>query len=81
MSGPTVVAFSIIVVVGEWNEYLWPFLMSDDASVAPIPNATSLGFGCLEWVHGDGVGEVADWWGVVAAAGVAVGAAAFAGSG
>jgi ABC-type glycerol-3-phosphate transport system permease component len=31
------VAFGIIAVVGEWNEYLWPFLMSDDASVAPIP--------------------------------------------
>jgi sn-glycerol 3-phosphate transport system permease protein len=37
MSGPTMVAFGIIAVVGEWNEYLWPFLMSDDASVAPIP--------------------------------------------
>ncbi|MBO0879747.1 MAG: carbohydrate ABC transporter permease [Mycobacterium sp.] len=37
MSGPTMVAFGIITVVGEWNEYLWPFLMSDDASVAPIP--------------------------------------------
>jgi sn-glycerol 3-phosphate transport system permease protein len=37
MSGPTMVAFGIITVVNEWNEYLWPFLMSDDASVAPIP--------------------------------------------
>jgi sn-glycerol 3-phosphate transport system permease protein len=37
MSGPTMVAFAIITVVNEWNEYLWPFLMSDDASVAPIP--------------------------------------------
>jgi sn-glycerol 3-phosphate transport system permease protein len=37
MSGPTMVAFGIITVVSEWNEYLWPFLMSDDASVAPIP--------------------------------------------
>jgi sn-glycerol 3-phosphate transport system permease protein len=37
MSWPTMVAFGIITVVNEWNEYLWPFLMSDDASVAPIP--------------------------------------------
>lgn len=37
MSGPTVVAFGIITVVNEWNEYLWPFLMSDDDSVAPLP--------------------------------------------
>ncbi len=37
VSGPTMVAFAIITVVNEWNEYLWPFLMSDDASVAPLP--------------------------------------------
>jgi sn-glycerol 3-phosphate transport system permease protein len=36
MSGPTMVAFGIITVVSEWNEYLWPFLMSDE-SVAPLP--------------------------------------------
>lgn len=37
VSGPTMVAFGIITVVNEWNEYLWPFLMSDDSSVAPLP--------------------------------------------
>lgn len=37
MSGPTMVAFGLITVVNEWNEYLWPFLMSDDESVAPLP--------------------------------------------
>lgn len=37
MSGPTMVAFGIITVVSEWNEYLWPFLMSDDESIAPLP--------------------------------------------
>ena len=37
MSGPTMVAFGVITVVNEWNEYLWPFLMSDDESVAPLP--------------------------------------------
>ena len=37
ISGPAMVAFGIIVVVAEWNEYLWPFLMADDESVAPLP--------------------------------------------
>lgn len=37
MSGPTMVAFGLITVVSEWNEYLWPFLMADDESVAPLP--------------------------------------------
>jgi sn-glycerol 3-phosphate transport system permease protein len=37
MSGPTMVAFGVITVVNEWNEYLWPFLMSDDEAVAPLP--------------------------------------------
>jgi sn-glycerol 3-phosphate transport system permease protein len=37
MSGPTMVAFAVVTLVNEWNEYLWPFLMADDASVAPLP--------------------------------------------
>lgn len=37
MSWPTLVAFSLITVVNEWNEYLWPFLMADDQRVAPLP--------------------------------------------
>ncbi len=37
MSWPTLVAFSIITVVNEWNEYLWPFLMSDDSRTATLP--------------------------------------------
>lgn len=37
MSWPTLVAFSIITVVNEWNEYLWPFLMSDDARTGTLP--------------------------------------------
>ncbi len=36
MSWPTLVAFSLITVVNEWNEYLWPFLMSDNESTAPL---------------------------------------------
>jgi sn-glycerol 3-phosphate transport system permease protein len=42
MSGPTMVAFAIITIVNEWNEYLWPFLMSDDGSVAPLPVGLTL---------------------------------------
>ncbi|UIJ33838.1 carbohydrate ABC transporter permease [Allobranchiibius sp. GilTou73] len=37
MSWPTLVAFSIITVVNEWNEYLWPFLMSDDSRTGTLP--------------------------------------------
>lgn len=37
MSWPTVIAFTLITIVNEWNQYLWPLLMADDASVAPLP--------------------------------------------
>jgi sn-glycerol 3-phosphate transport system permease protein len=37
MSWPTLVAFTLITIVTEWNQYLWPLLMADDASVAPLP--------------------------------------------
>ena len=30
MSWPTLVAFALITVVNEWNEYLWPFLIASD---------------------------------------------------
>lgn len=36
MSWPTLSAFVLITVVNEWNQYLWPFLISDDSSVAPL---------------------------------------------
>ncbi len=36
MSWPTVVAFGLITTVNEWNEYLWPFLIASDESVAPL---------------------------------------------
>lgn len=42
LSGPTMVAFAIITLVTEWNEYLWPFLMTDDSSVAPLPVGLTL---------------------------------------
>lgn len=36
MSWPTLIAFSLITTVNEWNEYLWPFLIADNADVAPL---------------------------------------------
>lgn len=37
MSWPTLSAFVLITVVGEWNQYLWPFLITDTAATAPLP--------------------------------------------
>ncbi|QDC26796.1 carbohydrate ABC transporter permease [Georgenia yuyongxinii] len=37
LSWPTLVAFILITVVTEWNQYLWPFLISDTDAVAPLP--------------------------------------------
>ncbi|BCK59356.1 carbohydrate ABC transporter permease [Nocardia wallacei] len=37
MSGPTMVAFAVVTFVTEWNEYLWPLLMADDARAATLP--------------------------------------------
>ncbi len=42
ISIPTMVAFAVITLVNEWNEYLWPFLMSDNAAVAPLPVGLTL---------------------------------------
>lgn len=37
MSWPTVVAFTLITIVNEWNQYLWPFLIADTDVVTPLP--------------------------------------------
>lgn len=42
MSWPTLVAFSLITIVNEWNEYLWPFLMADNEGTAPLPVGLTL---------------------------------------
>ncbi|MGQ1799073.1 carbohydrate ABC transporter permease [Kocuria oceani] len=42
MSWPTVVAFTLITIVTEWNQYLWPFLMADTSAVAPLPVGLTL---------------------------------------
>lgn len=66
MSRPTMVAVGVITVVNEWNEYLWPFLMSDDESVAPLPIGLTFlqqAEGVTNWGPGDGgdaVGDAAD---------------------
>ncbi|MCT7294490.1 carbohydrate ABC transporter permease, partial [Rhodococcus sp. PAE-6] len=57
VSGPTMVAFALSTVVNEWNEYLWPFLRADDASVAPLP------IGLTQLQNNDGVTN----WGPVMA--------------
>lgn len=42
MSWPTLMAFVLITAVNEWNQYLWPFLMSDTGKVAPLPIGLTL---------------------------------------
>lgn len=37
MSWPTLSAFVLITVVNEWNEYLWPFLITDTPASATLP--------------------------------------------
>ncbi|OKX77235.1 carbohydrate ABC transporter permease [Corynebacterium glutamicum] len=37
ISMPTLVAFSMITVVNEWNQYLWPFLMAETDNSATLP--------------------------------------------
>lgn len=37
ISMPTLVAFSMITVVNEWNQYLWPFLMAETDHSATLP--------------------------------------------
>lgn len=58
VSIPTMIAFALITLVNEWNEYLWPFLMSDDYSVATLP------VGLTQLQNNDGVTN----WGPVMAA-------------
>lgn len=42
MSWPTVAAFTIITIVTEWNQYLWPFLIASNEKVAPLPVGLTL---------------------------------------
>ncbi|MEP9393653.1 carbohydrate ABC transporter permease [Gordonia sp. VNQ95] len=58
ISIPTMVAFALITLVNEWNEYLWPFLMADDYRVATLP------VGLTQLQNNDGLTN----WGPVMAA-------------
>lgn len=58
LSIPTLVAFAVITLVNEWNEYLWPFLMADDHRVAILP------VGLTQLQNNDGLTN----WGPVMAA-------------
>ncbi|WBT08843.1 carbohydrate ABC transporter permease [Corynebacterium sp. SCR221107] len=58
ISLPTLSAFAVITMVNEWNQYLWPFIMSDTEKVATLP----IGLTMLQ--NNDGVTN----WGPVMAA-------------
>ncbi|MBP2331598.1 carbohydrate ABC transporter permease [Corynebacterium freneyi] len=58
ISLPTLVAFSMITIVNEWNQYLWPFLMAETEASATLP----VGLTMLQ--NNDGVSN----WGPVMAA-------------
>lgn len=62
MSYPTIAAVGLISIVAEWNDYLWPFLVIDNAEMMTLP----LGLTLLQNV--DGMNN----WGVLLAATVLV---------
>ncbi|WP_367188042.1 carbohydrate ABC transporter permease [Branchiibius sp. NY16-3462-2] len=58
MTWPTLIAFGLITVVNEWNEYLWPYLMASDSRVGTLP------IGLTQLQNTDGISN----WGPVMAA-------------
>ncbi len=62
MSWPTISAVALVSIVAEWNDYLWPFLVIDDADMMTLP----LGLTLLQDI--DGMTN----WGVLMAATVLV---------
>lgn len=62
MSLPTIAAVGLVSMVAEWNEYLWPFLVVDNAELMTLP----VGLTLLQNV--DGLNN----WGVLMAATVLV---------
>lgn len=58
MTWPTLVAFSLITVVNEWNEYLWPYLMASDSRVGTLP------IGLTQLQNNEGLSD----WGPIMAA-------------
>lgn len=58
MTWPTLVAFALITVVNEWNEYLWPYLMASDSRVGTLP------IGLTQLQNNEGLSD----WGPIMAA-------------
>lgn len=58
MSVPTIAAVSLVSIVSEWNEYLWPMLVVDNPNTMPLP----VGLTLLQRVEG------LQNWGVLMAA-------------
>ena len=42
LSAPTVSAVALVSVVSEWNQYLWPLLVTDDADMMTLPVGLTL---------------------------------------
>ncbi|OUE32377.1 L-arabinose transport system permease protein AraQ [Clavibacter michiganensis] len=42
MSGPTIAAVALVSVVGEWNDYLWPLLVTTDPRMMTLPVGLTL---------------------------------------
>lgn len=62
MSIPTIVAVGLVAMVGEWNDYLWPRLVTENTTTMPLP----VGLTLLKNI--DGLSN----WGVLMAATVLV---------
>lgn len=62
LSGPTISAVALVAVVTEWNDYLWPFLVTEDPDKMTLP----VGLTLLQNI--DGMNN----WGVLLAATVVV---------
>ncbi len=62
LSGPTISAVALVSVVTEWNDYLWPFLVTEDPDKMTLP----VGLTLLQNI--DGMSN----WGVLLAATVVV---------
>lgn len=62
MSRPTLVTFALISVVGKWNEYLWPLLVTNTAEKMTLP------VGLTQLQDSEGANE----WGIVMAGAVIV---------
>jgi len=42
VSAPTVATVALVTIVGEWNDYLWPLVITDDPNIMTLPVGLSL---------------------------------------